>query len=60
VVIALMALPWHAAAFGRSAEGVSAEDLPALLGVPPGLFVGALAAWLPLRAGARALARMEF
>jgi len=60
-VISLMALPWHAqAATARPPEGVATEDLLSLLGLLPGLGVGALAAWLPLRAGARALARMEF
>jgi ABC-2 type transport system permease protein len=60
-VIALMALPWHAqAATARPAEGLGSEDLLSLLGLLPGLGIGALAVWLPLRAGARALARMEF
>jgi ABC-2 type transport system permease protein len=60
-VIVLMALPWHAqVAFTRPPEGVSREDLLALLGLVPGLVLGALGVWLPLRAGARALARMEF
>jgi ABC-2 type transport system permease protein len=60
-VVVLMALPWHVhAAFSRPADGVAAGDLLGLLGLFPGLAVGALAAWLPLRAGARALARMEF
>jgi ABC-2 type transport system permease protein len=61
VVVALMGLPWHAqAAFvGREAAG-AAETIPALLGLVLGLVVGALGVWLPLRAGARALARMEF
>jgi ABC-2 type transport system permease protein len=58
VVVGLMGLPWHAQAAlaGREAP----EALPALAGVVPGLIVGALGVWLPLRAGARALARMEF
>jgi ABC-2 type transport system permease protein len=61
VVVVLMALPWHAhAALGRPADGITTGDLLALIGLVPGMAVGALAAWLPLRAGARALARMEF
>jgi ABC-2 type transport system permease protein len=61
VVLALMALPWHArAALGRPGDDLAAADLWSLVGLVPGLLVGAAGAWLPLRAGARALARMEF
>jgi ABC-2 type transport system permease protein len=61
VVIGLMGLPWHArAAIYGPAFGPVWEELLMLLGLLPGLIVGAVAAWLPLRAGARALARMEF
>ena len=61
MVISLMALPWHAqAAFRRPADALTVGDLLCLLGLIPGLAVGLLGAWLPLRAGARALARMEF
>jgi ABC-2 type transport system permease protein len=60
-VLVFMALPWHAqAAMARPGDGVSAGDLLSLLGLLPGLGLGALGVWLPLRAGARALARMEF
>jgi ABC-2 type transport system permease protein len=60
-VIVVMALPWHAqVAFARPVEGVSGEDLLSLFGVLPGLLLGALGVWVPLRAGTRALARMEF
>jgi ABC-2 type transport system permease protein len=61
VVLSLMALPWHArAALVRPGDGLAPEDLWSLTGLVPGLLVGAAGAWLPLRAGARALARMEF
>jgi ABC-2 type transport system permease protein len=62
VVILLMAMPWHvqAAWEGKPVVVASATGwllfLPALLGIG----VGAGAAWFPLRAGARALERMEF
>jgi ABC-2 type transport system permease protein len=61
VVVALMALPWHAIAalHGAGFPPVS-WIIPALLGLVLGLGAGALGVWLPLRAGARALARMEF
>jgi ABC-2 type transport system permease protein len=60
-VIVLMALPWHAlVALSRPSEAIGSEGLLALLGLLPGLAVGVMAAWLPLRSGARALARMEF
>jgi ABC-2 type transport system permease protein len=60
-VLVLMALPWHAlVAVARPGDGITAGDLLALLGLLPGLGLGALGVWLPLRAGARALARMEF
>jgi ABC-2 type transport system permease protein len=60
-VIVLIALPWHAqVALVKPEPGVSTNDLLSLLGVVPGVAVGALGAWLPMRAGARALARMEF
>jgi ABC-2 type transport system permease protein len=60
-VLIFMALPWHAqVAVAPPREGVSANDLLSLLGWLPGLGLGLLGVWLPLRAGARALARMEF
>ncbi len=60
-VVSLMALPWHTqAAFGRPGDGLTLGDYLSLLGLLPGLVVGAIGAWLPLRAGARAVARMEF
>ncbi|HEX5271669.1 MAG TPA: hypothetical protein VFW33_14325, partial [Gemmataceae bacterium] len=61
VVVALMALPWHAeAALYPTEQAPPGWVLFTLVGLVPGLVVGALGVWLPLRAGARALARMEF
>jgi ABC-2 type transport system permease protein len=60
VVVGLMGLPWHAQAIINGRDPAEVESLLALLGIIPGLAVGILAVWLPLRAGARALARMEF
>jgi ABC-2 type transport system permease protein len=58
LVVAVMAAPWHIyLAFTEEA------DLRALwlsVGIVPGIILGILAAILPLRAGARALRRMEF
>jgi ABC-2 type transport system permease protein len=62
LVILLMAMPWHvqAAWEGKPVVVASATGwlifLPAFLGIG----VGAGAAWFPLRAGAKALERMEF
>jgi ABC-2 type transport system permease protein len=62
VIIALMALPWHivAAVLQDSDHGFTVPQLlllfPALIGVS----LGIAATWLPLRAGAQALKRMEF
>jgi ABC-2 type transport system permease protein len=62
VTLGLMALPWHAfmavpdAAGSRSALMVIVVSFAAVLG----LVIGALAVVLPLRAGIRALQKMEF
>jgi ABC-2 type transport system permease protein len=59
VVVAVMAAPWHIyLAFGEEEFDPRAWWL--LLGIGPGVVIGILAAVLPLRAGARALRRMEF
>jgi ABC-2 type transport system permease protein len=61
LVIGLMALPWHAqAAFDGGEGGLTAGQVWILAPLLLGVAVGAAAAWLPLRAGARALRRMEF
>jgi ABC-2 type transport system permease protein len=62
LVLVLMALPWHAVAAWNegSGETVTLEELLLLVGLLPGVALGAAATWLPLRAGTRALRRMEF
>jgi ABC-2 type transport system permease protein len=63
VVVGVMAVPWHAyAAIAGSADVPfsSADMLLLLLLIVAGVDLGALAVWLPLRAGGRALRRMEF
>ena len=57
-VVALMAAPCHVYLAIREELTVKAWWL--LLGVVPGVVLGVLAAALPLRAGVRALRRMEF
>jgi ABC-2 type transport system permease protein len=57
-VVGAMAVPFHAAQLAKSTGGAASPWLYA--GLPAGLAVGALAVVLPLRAGARALRRMEF
>jgi ABC-2 type transport system permease protein len=61
LVITLMAAPVHAVGLARGLTG-SGDALPGwvYLGVPAGLVVGAVAVYLPLRAGARALRATEF
>jgi ABC-2 type transport system permease protein len=58
VVIGLMVVPFHVAALAKSRGGVVSPWVYA--GVPVGVLLGVLAVWLPLRAGRRALDRMEF
>jgi ABC-2 type transport system permease protein len=58
LVVACMAAPWHSYLAIREEPDWRASWL--LLGVIPGTVLGILAAVLPLRAGARALRRMEF
>jgi ABC-2 type transport system permease protein len=57
-VIGLMVVPFHVAALAKSRGGVMTPWVYA--GVPVGLLLGVLAVVLPLRAGRRALDRMEF
>jgi ABC-2 type transport system permease protein len=58
LVIGLMAAPWHVYLAFQEEPDWRAAWL--LLGVVPGLGLGALATALPLRAGTRALRQMEF
>ena len=58
VIVALMAAPWHVYLAIRGEPDVQTWWL--LLGVVPGTVLGVLAVALPLRAGVRALRRMEF
>ena len=65
VVVGATAGPVHAAGLARGlTHSASAGDpvLPgwAFLGLPAGLLLGAVAVWLPLRAGARSLRGTEF
>src|SRR5262245_6507865 len=58
LVVGLMAAPWHVYLAFREEPDWRAAWL--LLGTVPGVVLGFLATLLPLRAGARALRRMEF
>jgi ABC-2 type transport system permease protein len=64
IVIGTMAVPMHTVQLAKAAKvaaGGSADINPLVyLGVPVGVVVGVLGAWLPLRAGARSLRAMEF
>jgi ABC-2 type transport system permease protein len=60
-VIGLMVVPFHVVELAKGATGGAARaGLWVYAGVPVALVIGALALVLPLRAGARALNRMEF
>lgn len=61
-VLGLMVLPWHVLAIAQEAEDLSLWSAPAALqlGVVAGLAAGASAVAIPLRAGMKALQRMEF
>ena len=59
-VLATMAGPWHAQMAWQAAEGAEPATWTLLPGAAVGLVVGAAAVFLPLRAGVRALRRMEF
>jgi ABC-2 type transport system permease protein len=60
-VIGVMAVPFHTA---QQAKGMARGGGPVspwvFAGIPVGVFLGVLAVVLPLRAGARALRKMEF
>jgi ABC-2 type transport system permease protein len=62
LTLALIAYPWHVlrAWAGTPTGPLPRGPLPVVLGVIGGLILGALAVVLPLRAGVRALRRMEF
>jgi ABC-2 type transport system permease protein len=58
LVVAVMAAPWHI--FMSFSEEFDSRIWWLSAGIVPGVTLGVLAAVLPLRAGARALRRMEF
>ena len=62
IVVAVTALPLHAAAVMKFYLKQPMGDFPwwAYAGLPLGLIAAAVAVWLPLRAGAKALAETEF
>jgi ABC-2 type transport system permease protein len=62
VTVAVMVLPLYAAAVLRHFGRLGSQDLPPWVyaGLPVGLLLGAIATWLPLRAGAKALRETEF
>jgi ABC-2 type transport system permease protein len=62
VTVVLMALPMHVAATLRHFRNLDFAEFPSwvYLGVPLGIMLGIVATLLPLRAGARALERVEF
>jgi ABC-2 type transport system permease protein len=57
-VIGLMVVPFHVSSLAASRGATVSPWVYA--GVPVGVVLGVLAVWLPLRAGRRALDRMEF
>lgn len=62
-IITIVVLPYHMSAIARLSayEGSASGPHPILFaGVPVGMVLGALCVWLPLRAGRRALEKMEF
>lgn len=61
LIVGLMAAPYHLQIIRRAGELVPADRIPWVpLGVLLGLVVGAAAVYVPMRAGSRALRRMEF
>jgi ABC-2 type transport system permease protein len=60
-LVIVMALPWHAVAgVGDGSGGITLNQVLACLTVVPGIAIALAGAWLTLRAGSRALRRMEF
>ena len=62
LVVGVMAVPLHAAGLAQGFKGGADRAAPlwAYAGVPVGLALTAVAVWLPLRAGGRALDATEF
>ncbi|QEL16278.1 putative ABC transporter permease subunit [Limnoglobus roseus] len=62
VVVALMAVPMHAAAVLRHFNKLQSRDFPwwVYAGLPIGLTLGVVATVLPLRAGTASIQRVEF
>ncbi|OWK45287.1 putative ABC transporter permease subunit [Fimbriiglobus ruber] len=62
LVVGVMAAPIHAAGLAHGFASGHDRETPlwAFSGIPLGLALGAVAVWLPLRAGGRALKAMEF
>ncbi|MBY0461543.1 MAG: hypothetical protein K2V38_29860, partial [Gemmataceae bacterium] len=60
-VVGVMVVPFHVVHLAKNATGGLAKVNPwVFAGIPTGLAIGAVAVFVPLRAGARALRRMEF
>jgi hypothetical protein len=62
VTVAVMVMPLYAAAVLRHFGRLPSGDLPGWVyaGLPVGVVIGVIAAWLPMQAGAKALRETEF
>jgi ABC-2 type transport system permease protein len=62
VTVTVMVMPLHAAAMMRHFGRLPSGELPVWVyaGLPIGVLLGVIAAWLPMRAGAKALRETEF
>jgi ABC-2 type transport system permease protein len=62
VTVTVMVMPLHAAAMMRHFGRLPSGELPGWVyaGLPIGVLLGVIAAWLPMRAGAKALRETEF
>lgn len=62
VTVSVMVLPLHVAVMMRHFQRLDGPHLPLWIyaGLPVGVLLGILAAWLPMRAGARSLSTTEF